>query len=112
MGDPHPVATRFFERHDAALREQLASLLHRAGALQMVMQLRRHQPVPTVSIITYHHLGEHEPRYAYDPEIIDATPSITWQRPSSRFPSDITCETVFPSRMNSSNCVAMRATAS
>ena len=57
------------------MREQLASLLHRAGALQMVMQLRRHQPVPTVSIITYHHLGEHDPHYAYDPEIIDATPT-------------------------------------
>jgi peptidoglycan/xylan/chitin deacetylase (PgdA/CDA1 family) len=57
------------------MREQVAVLLKRAGALDAVMQLRRYVPVPTLSIITYHHVQEHDPTYPYDPEVADATPS-------------------------------------
>ncbi len=55
-------------------RERVAELLHRAGALGAVMQLKRFAPVPTVSILTYHHIAEQDPGYPYDPEVADATP--------------------------------------
>lgn len=57
-------------------RERLAEALHRIGALKAVMQLRRLAPVPsTVSILTYHHIAEHDPAYAFDPGVADATPA-------------------------------------
>jgi peptidoglycan/xylan/chitin deacetylase (PgdA/CDA1 family) len=37
------------------------------------MQLRRLVPVPTLSIITYHHISDHEPGYPFDPNVADAT---------------------------------------
>jgi peptidoglycan/xylan/chitin deacetylase (PgdA/CDA1 family) len=55
-------------------REQLARLLHRAGALKAMMQLRRVAPGPaTVSILTYHHIADDDPLYPYDPGVADAT---------------------------------------
>lgn len=38
------------------------------------MQVRRYAPAPIVSILTYHHIAEHDPAYPYDPEVADATP--------------------------------------
>src|SRR5262245_4876385 len=57
------------------MRERVADLLHRAGALGAVMELRRHAPVPLLSIITYHHVAENDPSYPYDPNVADATPA-------------------------------------
>lgn len=56
------------------MRERIAGWLHRAGAFGAVMQLRRLAPVPTLSIVTYHHLANEDPHYPYDPTIYDATP--------------------------------------
>jgi peptidoglycan/xylan/chitin deacetylase (PgdA/CDA1 family) len=50
-------------------------MLHRAGALQAMMKLRRHAPGPsTVSILTYHHVADDDTAYPYDPGVADATP--------------------------------------
>jgi peptidoglycan/xylan/chitin deacetylase (PgdA/CDA1 family) len=57
------------------MRERVADLLHRAGALGAVMQLRRYVPIPTLSIVTYHHIAGVDPDYPYDPSICDATPA-------------------------------------
>src|SRR5438105_8772564 len=62
------------------MRERVAGLLHRTGALQGLLRLRGRAPVPTVSIITYHHVADHEPGYPYDPDVADATPAqFRWQ---------------------------------
>jgi peptidoglycan/xylan/chitin deacetylase (PgdA/CDA1 family) len=62
------------------MRERVAGFLHRTGALQGLLQLRRLTPVPTVSIITYHHIADHDPTYPYDPDVADATPAqFRWQ---------------------------------
>ena len=57
------------------LRERIARVLHRSGALAAVMQLRRYAPVPTLSIVTYHHIADHDPAYPYAPDVADATPA-------------------------------------
>jgi peptidoglycan/xylan/chitin deacetylase (PgdA/CDA1 family) len=57
------------------MRERLAALLQRSGALGAVMQLRRYVPVPNLSIVTYHHIAEQDPTYPYDPDVADATPA-------------------------------------
>jgi peptidoglycan/xylan/chitin deacetylase (PgdA/CDA1 family) len=57
------------------MRERLAALLQRTGVLGKVMQLRRYVPVPNLSIVTYHHVQEDDPSYAYDPDVADATPA-------------------------------------
>jgi peptidoglycan/xylan/chitin deacetylase (PgdA/CDA1 family) len=57
------------------MRERLAAMLQRAGALGAVMQLRRYVPVPNLSIVTYHHVAEDDPAYPYDPDVADATPA-------------------------------------
>jgi peptidoglycan/xylan/chitin deacetylase (PgdA/CDA1 family) len=50
-------------------------MLHRAGALKAMMQLRRLAPGPsTVSALTYHHIADDDPAYPYDPGVADATP--------------------------------------
>jgi peptidoglycan/xylan/chitin deacetylase (PgdA/CDA1 family) len=50
-------------------------MLHRAGALKAMMELRRRAPGPsTVSILTYHHVADDDPAYPYDPGVADATP--------------------------------------
>src|SRR5688572_21206466 len=57
------------------MRERLAAMLQRSGALGAVMQLRRYVPVPNLSIVTYHHVAEDDPGYPYDPDVADATPA-------------------------------------
>lgn len=58
------------------MRERVAEWLHRAGALHAVMRLRRYAPAPVLlSIVTYHHVADHDPSYPYDPEVADATPA-------------------------------------
>lgn len=57
------------------MRERVAEWLHRAGVLRAVMELRRHVPVPLLSIITYHHIADHDPSYPYDPNVADASPA-------------------------------------
>ena len=62
------------------MRERLAGLLHRAGALTTVLRLRQRLPVPTVCIVTYHHIADRDPAYLYDPDVADATPAqFRWQ---------------------------------
>lgn len=58
-----------------AMRERVAGLLHQTGALSAVMQLRKFAPVPTLSIVTYHHVADHDPSYPYAPDVADATPA-------------------------------------
>lgn len=49
--------------------------MHRAGALQALMQLRRYAPLPSpVSILTYHHIAAPDPAYPYDGGVADADP--------------------------------------
>jgi peptidoglycan/xylan/chitin deacetylase (PgdA/CDA1 family) len=55
------------------MRERVAGLLHKVGALGAVMQLRRMLPMPTLSIVTYHHVADDEPGYPFDPDVADAT---------------------------------------
>src|ERR1043165_927784 len=57
------------------MRERVAAWLHRAGALGAVMELRRHTPAPMLSIITYHHVADHDPAYPYDATVADVAPA-------------------------------------
>src|SRR3954465_11027746 len=57
------------------MRERVAEWLHKTGALRAVMELRRHTPVPMLSIVTYHHVADHHPAYPYDPDVADASPA-------------------------------------
>lgn len=57
------------------MRERVASLLHRSGAIGAVMRLRRYAPVPNLSIVTYHHIADADPEYPYDPDVSDAAPA-------------------------------------
>ena len=51
-------------------------MLHRAGALGAVMQVRKLAPVPPrIGILTYHHVAGHDPAYPYDPGVADASPA-------------------------------------
>lgn len=59
----------------AGMRERLAKLLHRAGALGAMMELRRRMPQSTLSIVTYHHVADQDAAYPYDPDVADATPA-------------------------------------
>lgn len=44
------------------------------------MKVRQFLPLPTVSIITYHHIHDDDPGYPFDPEVADATPvQFRWQ---------------------------------
>jgi peptidoglycan/xylan/chitin deacetylase (PgdA/CDA1 family) len=56
------------------MRERVAWWLQRTGALGAVMGLRRHAPAPMLSIVTYHHIADHDPAYPYDPNVADAAP--------------------------------------
>ena len=57
-------------------RERFAGWLQKAGALKAVIQLRRLAPGPsTVTILTYHHIADHDHAYPYDPDVADATPA-------------------------------------
>jgi peptidoglycan/xylan/chitin deacetylase (PgdA/CDA1 family) len=55
------------------MRERVAGFLHKAGALGAVMQLRKLVPMPTLSIVTYHHVADQTPGYPFDPDIADAS---------------------------------------
>jgi peptidoglycan/xylan/chitin deacetylase (PgdA/CDA1 family) len=57
------------------MRERVAVWLHRVGALQAAMQLRRYAPTSVLSIVTFHHIADQDPSYPYDPEVADATPA-------------------------------------
>ncbi len=39
-----------------------------------MMRLRRFAPVPTLSIVTFHHVWDPDPDYPFDPGTVDATP--------------------------------------
>jgi peptidoglycan/xylan/chitin deacetylase (PgdA/CDA1 family) len=39
-----------------------------------MMRLRRFAPVPTLSIVTFHHIWDPDPDYPFDPGTVDATP--------------------------------------
>ena len=57
------------------MRERVARLLYETGALAAVLQLRRFTPVPSLSIVTYHHIADHEVGYPYAPDVADASPA-------------------------------------
>lgn len=57
------------------MRERVADWLHRTGAIDALIQLRRWAPVHTLPIVTYHHIAEEDPAYQYDPDVADATPA-------------------------------------
>jgi peptidoglycan/xylan/chitin deacetylase (PgdA/CDA1 family) len=57
------------------MRERVAGWLQKTGALRAVMELRRHAPAPIITIVTYHHVADHDPSYPYDPNVADATPA-------------------------------------
>ncbi|HEY4242114.1 MAG TPA: polysaccharide deacetylase family protein [Kofleriaceae bacterium] len=57
------------------MRERVAGILQRAGALGAAMRLRKLGPVGTLSVLTYHHVAERDPAYPYDPGVADATPA-------------------------------------
>lgn len=62
------------------MRERFADLLYRAGAVHAVLRIRGLVNFPQVSIITYHHVQDHDPSYPYDPDAADATPAqFRWQ---------------------------------
>jgi peptidoglycan/xylan/chitin deacetylase (PgdA/CDA1 family) len=56
------------------MRERVAAWLHKAGALRAVMELRRFTPAPILTILTYHHVADSDPRSPFDRNIADATP--------------------------------------
>lgn len=55
-------------------RSSVAELLHRAGALTAMMRMRRLVSLPVLTIVTYHHIADHDAAYPYDPDVADATP--------------------------------------
>ncbi len=57
------------------MRERVAGWLHKAGALAAFMELRRLNPVPLLSIVTYHHIADQDESYPYDPNVADANPA-------------------------------------
>jgi peptidoglycan/xylan/chitin deacetylase (PgdA/CDA1 family) len=57
------------------VRDQLARLLHRAGALDLIARVRRLVPPSTVAILTYHHIADDDPASPYDPSVADASPA-------------------------------------
>ncbi len=58
-----------------ALREQVASLLFRTGALTAVMRARGLAKIPLVTIYTFHHIAEQAVDYQFDPGVADASPA-------------------------------------
>lgn len=57
-----------------AVRERIADVLYRTGALSALMRVRGMVKVPLVSIYTFHHIADHDADYAFDPGVADATP--------------------------------------
>lgn len=57
------------------VRHRLAEALHRSGALGAALAARRRLPARSVAILTYHHVCEPGPDYAFDPDVADVTPA-------------------------------------
>jgi peptidoglycan/xylan/chitin deacetylase (PgdA/CDA1 family) len=57
------------------LHERMAALLHRTGALDVAMHVRRVAPIRTISIVTFHRICELADDDPYDPDTVDATPA-------------------------------------
>lgn len=56
------------------LHERMAAVLARSGALATALRVRRHAPVATLAVVTFHRIAELDPASPYDPDVIDATP--------------------------------------
>jgi peptidoglycan/xylan/chitin deacetylase (PgdA/CDA1 family) len=56
-------------------REQLASLLGRAGGTAAILAARARLRLPVLSILTYHHVCDPAPDYRFDPDTADVTPA-------------------------------------
>src|SRR5262245_49346607 len=71
--EPYHCRQKRYAVH-SVIRERVAAWLHKAGALRAVMELRRFTPAPILTILTYHHVADHDPGSPFDREIADATP--------------------------------------
>jgi len=58
-----------------AARERIARLLAGAGVLDAALKLRAAARVPYLTILTYHHVADPGPDYAFDPGVADVTPA-------------------------------------
>lgn len=56
-----------------SLHERVASVLDRTGALDLAVRLRGVSPIPTVSIVTFHRIGDPDRDDLFDPEVVDAS---------------------------------------
>lgn len=56
------------------IRENVARLLLRTGVLDLALRVRARAGTPRVTVFTHHHVFEPDGRYAFDPEVADATP--------------------------------------
>ncbi len=50
-------------------------MLHKAGALDVVLRARATVRTPLLTVLTYHHVADPAKGYAFDPEVADATPA-------------------------------------
>lgn len=57
-----------------SIKGRIADALHRAGALDAVLRARATVRTPLLTVLTYHHVAEPRPGYAFDPDVADATP--------------------------------------
>jgi peptidoglycan/xylan/chitin deacetylase (PgdA/CDA1 family) len=59
------------------MRERVADLLLRTGALGALLRVRQRAPgvAPMLPIVTYHHITDDDPAYPFDRTIADATPA-------------------------------------
>jgi peptidoglycan/xylan/chitin deacetylase (PgdA/CDA1 family) len=58
-----------------AVRERLARLLLRTGALDATLRVRATLRAPLITILTYHHVFDPASDYAFDAAVADATPA-------------------------------------
>lgn len=58
-----------------AARERIARALASAGVLGAALKLRAAARVPYLTVLTYHHVAEPGPDYAFDPDVADVTPA-------------------------------------
>ncbi|HVK72873.1 MAG TPA: polysaccharide deacetylase family protein [Kofleriaceae bacterium] len=56
-------------------REQVATLLARAGGPATILHVRARLRVPVLSILTYHHVCDPGRDYGFDPDTADVTPA-------------------------------------
>jgi peptidoglycan/xylan/chitin deacetylase (PgdA/CDA1 family) len=56
-------------------RVRLARLLAGTGLLDATLRLRARARIPYLTILTYHHVAEPGPDYAFDPGVADVTPA-------------------------------------